>query len=220
LRETSVAGSPLELKNICFLGTSVESGTATAVVVGPGANTLTLSMTNAIGQFSIVSLTVTQSDVALTIGNLSNQDLNQPFIYVSGSIDAEGYTVWVNGVQATPYGDGTWGAVNVPVCEGGTAVIQARAIPSSEGGTGKTVSTMADPGNPSSPQARDAEADPDKPPIVVQVHYDKMLTDSSVSQPPSSVCAGRCPRGHFVGLGHAGTLVVGRLLWAVERRVL
>jgi hypothetical protein len=155
--------------------------------LGPGANTLTLSMTNAIGQFSIVSLTVTQSDVALTIGNLSNQDLNQPFIYVSGSIDAEGYTVWVNGVQATPYGDGTWGAVNVPVCEGGTAVIQARAIPSSEGGTGKTVSTMADPGNPSSPQARDAEADPDKPPIVVQVHYDKMLTDSSVSQPPSSV---------------------------------
>ena len=144
-------------------------------------------MTNAIGQFSIVSLTVTQSDVALTIGNLSNQDLNQPFIYVNGSIDAEGYTVWVNGVQATLYGGGTWGAVNVPVCEGGTAVIQARAIPSSEGGTGKTVSTMADPGNPSSPQARDAEADPDKPPIVVQVEYDKLLTDSSVGPPPASV---------------------------------
>jgi hypothetical protein len=155
--------------------------------LGPGASTLTLSMTNAICQFSIVSLTVTQSDVALTIGNLSNQDLNQPFIYVSGSIDAEGYTVWVNRVQATLYGGGTWGAVNVPVCEGGTAVIQARAIPSSEGGTGKTVSTMADPGNPSSPQARDAEADPDKPPIVVQVEYDKLLTDSSVGPPPASV---------------------------------
>ncbi|HEX7501427.1 MAG TPA: HAD-IC family P-type ATPase, partial [Polyangia bacterium] len=38
-REASAAGSPLELKNICFLGTSVESGTATAVVVGTGANT-------------------------------------------------------------------------------------------------------------------------------------------------------------------------------------
>jgi len=38
-REPSSATSPLELKNICFLGTSVESGTATAMVVGTGAAT-------------------------------------------------------------------------------------------------------------------------------------------------------------------------------------
>ncbi len=38
-REATASGSPLELKNICFLGTSVESGTATAVVVGTGATT-------------------------------------------------------------------------------------------------------------------------------------------------------------------------------------
>jgi Mg2+-importing ATPase len=38
-REPSTATSPLELKNICFLGTSVESGTATAMVVGTGAAT-------------------------------------------------------------------------------------------------------------------------------------------------------------------------------------
>ena len=30
---------PLELNNICFLGTSVESGSATAVVVETGLNT-------------------------------------------------------------------------------------------------------------------------------------------------------------------------------------
>ncbi len=47
-REISAAGSPLELKNICFLGTSVESGTATAVVVGTGANTYLGSIAKAI----------------------------------------------------------------------------------------------------------------------------------------------------------------------------
>src|SRR5450631_476272 len=47
-REPSAAGSPLELKNICFLGTSVESGTATAVVVGTGSNTYLGSIAKAI----------------------------------------------------------------------------------------------------------------------------------------------------------------------------
>ena len=47
-RESGAGGSPLELKNICFLGTSVESGTATAVVVGTGANTYLGSIAKAI----------------------------------------------------------------------------------------------------------------------------------------------------------------------------
>ena len=38
-RETVAPASPLEGKNICFLGTSVESGTATGVVVGTGGRT-------------------------------------------------------------------------------------------------------------------------------------------------------------------------------------
>ena len=46
--EASPAGSPLELKNICFLGTSVESGTATAIVVGTGSNTYLGSIAKAI----------------------------------------------------------------------------------------------------------------------------------------------------------------------------
>ena len=45
----SVTGrSPLELPNLCFLGTSVESGTATAVVVATGARTLFGSMARGI----------------------------------------------------------------------------------------------------------------------------------------------------------------------------
>ena len=42
--EPKAATSPTELKNICFMGTSVESGTATAVVVTTGVNTYLGSM--------------------------------------------------------------------------------------------------------------------------------------------------------------------------------
>jgi len=40
--------SPLEIKNICFLGTSVESGSATGIVVTTGANTYLGKMASAI----------------------------------------------------------------------------------------------------------------------------------------------------------------------------
>ncbi|HEY4364610.1 MAG TPA: magnesium-translocating P-type ATPase [Bryobacteraceae bacterium] len=42
--ETADEGSPIELKNVCFMGTSVESGTATAVVVTTGPRTYFGSM--------------------------------------------------------------------------------------------------------------------------------------------------------------------------------
>jgi len=148
--------------------------------LAPGTNTLVLTMNNAAGLTNVMSLAVVQSDVTITIDDLSSTDLNPPFISVSGSFSAGGYAVWVNGVQATVSGDGTWGVDQVPVNQGGTAVIQARAIPNGapfSGGGGGTNCTLADPGNPSSPQAREVEADADKPPVVVQVHYDKSLVD-------------------------------------------
>jgi P-type Mg2+ transporter len=46
--ETKDVSSPTEIKNTCFMGTSVESGTATAVVVTTGANTYLGSMAGAI----------------------------------------------------------------------------------------------------------------------------------------------------------------------------
>jgi P-type Mg2+ transporter len=46
--ETTVAGSPTELNNTCFMGTSVESGTATAVIVATGSRTYLGSMASAI----------------------------------------------------------------------------------------------------------------------------------------------------------------------------
>jgi Mg2+-importing ATPase len=46
--ETEKGTSPTELKNICFMGTSVESGTATAVVVTTGVETYLGSMASSI----------------------------------------------------------------------------------------------------------------------------------------------------------------------------
>ena len=46
--QTKEESSPTELKNICFMGTSVESGTATAVVVTTGVQTYLGSMAKSI----------------------------------------------------------------------------------------------------------------------------------------------------------------------------
>jgi Mg2+-importing ATPase len=46
--EASASGSPAELRNVCFLGTSVESGSATAVVVMTGFKTYLGTMTGLI----------------------------------------------------------------------------------------------------------------------------------------------------------------------------
>src|SRR5665213_1386588 len=46
--DPNASNSPIDLKNICFMGTSVESGTATAVVVVTGANTYLGTMAGSI----------------------------------------------------------------------------------------------------------------------------------------------------------------------------
>jgi Mg2+-importing ATPase len=46
--QSKVAASPIELGNVCFMGTSVESGTATAVVITTGAKTYLGSMAGSI----------------------------------------------------------------------------------------------------------------------------------------------------------------------------
>lgn len=49
-REDAAGRSPLELTNVCYLGTSVESGGATAVVVATGLTTFLGGMSSAIAQ--------------------------------------------------------------------------------------------------------------------------------------------------------------------------
>jgi Mg2+-importing ATPase len=48
--ETKAVSSPTEINNTCFMGTSVESGTATAVVVATGANTYLGSMAGSLAE--------------------------------------------------------------------------------------------------------------------------------------------------------------------------
>ena len=68
--------------------------------LGPGTNMLTLTMSNAAGLSNMVTLSIVQSDVIITIDDLSTTDLNQPSIYVSGSVSDSSYDVYVNGMEA------------------------------------------------------------------------------------------------------------------------
>ncbi len=84
-----------------------------------GTNLVTVTATNAAGS-SITSLSVVKSSVAVSMDPLSANQLNQPFVMLTGTIGSSGYDVWVNGIQATLNEDGTWEADNVPVSESGT----------------------------------------------------------------------------------------------------
>ena len=155
--------------------------------LGPGANTVLLTMTDAAGHSSTENLTVNKIDPVVTIGDLSGTDVNQPRISVSGTVTQTGYKVWVNGKEAAINGQ-SWLAEDVPLQDAGCALVQARAIPLSDnngygtGGSGGTSSTMANPGNPISAQAKDAEANVNKPDEIVEVLYHKARVDYSVRE--------------------------------------
>ena len=88
--------------------------------LNPGTNWITLSVTNAAGLGSQTNLAVVQSTMTLAINN-TDGNLWQPTVNVSGVISDPTYQVWVNGVQGTNNGDGTWNAYNVPVSSSGVA---------------------------------------------------------------------------------------------------
>ena len=138
-----------------------------------GSNWLTLTVADAHSNATNISIGVLQSSVGLSF--LCIPDItNQTTVDVEGTISDTSYTVWVNGVQAaTNYeGASNYGcASNVPVNAGGTALMEALAIPNSDnggcgipntGGNG-TNSTLQNPGNPT----------PSEPCPVLQVEQDK-----------------------------------------------
>ncbi len=96
-----------------------------------GINFVTLVVTNAAGFSSVTNFTVVKSDMVLELTSIDG-DLWLPTVSVSGTISATNATVWVNGVQGTNYGDGTWRVDNVPVTEGGVASFDVNAIPAGE----------------------------------------------------------------------------------------
>jgi hypothetical protein len=93
------------------------------------------------------------------------------------------FPLWVNGMEVTNVSGGNWYVVGVPLNAGGTAVVQARAIPTSDngghgaGGSGGASSTYENPGNPASASATDVEVREDKGPEVVVELYTKFRID-------------------------------------------
>jgi len=142
-------------------------------------------MTDVNGNPATANLTLYKSTVVLTIDAIDDAELNKKFLsQVTGTIDAGGdpawanAAIWVNGVRATYTSSNTWRAVSVPVPEGGTGVIQARAIPLSENGGngngdggGGTTSSQQNPGNPTATQKADGEAAIEKPPMIYGESY-------------------------------------------------
>ena len=92
------------------------------VPLNAGTNLLMVTVTNAAG-VSTTTLNLYQSSVNLTFNAVAAGDTN-----VTCSIDTDGYTVWVNGNEATDNGDGTWTAQITPIGIGGGLVI-AEAVP-------------------------------------------------------------------------------------------
>jgi hypothetical protein len=137
-----------------------------------GTNTVMLTMTNASGYSSMTNFSVVHSDdVNLTIDDVPLDQQDNGRVTVTGTIDSTDFTVWVNGVMVTSLrdnGNGTWSweADYVPLNSGGTATIQAVAIPNSvNGGQGDGMEPWADnavPGNPTAADRRAKEADPEQ----------------------------------------------------------
>jgi hypothetical protein len=151
--------------------------------LGTGTNLVALTAMDAWGNVSTTNITVVKSDVSITIDPVPTEQLNEHFVTVTGSISTSGYSIWVNGVKSTNNGDGTWTAQRVPLPAGGTAVVQARAIPNSDNGGngaggGGGSSSYENPGNPQSGQASDAETQTDKP---EGVFIDQHIEDDHVT---------------------------------------
>jgi len=102
--------------------------------LGAGDNTVTVTATDAAGNMTTTNMTVSQSDMMLTIDSTpTGDDLWQAYGTVSGTVGDSSWGVSVNGVQAevSDNGDGTghWEADNVPIYGMGTATFDAVATP-------------------------------------------------------------------------------------------
>ena len=94
------------------------------VPLSAGTTMLALTAINATG-VTTTDFTLIQSSVGLSVNAVQAGDTTAEV-----AIDTSGYTVWVNGVQATNNGDGTWTAQNTPIGIGG-GLVQVTAVPDS-----------------------------------------------------------------------------------------
>ena len=148
--------------------------------VTSGTNNVSLRLTDAAGNTTLTNWYVVGTPGSLTIDSFQYLDLYQPTIPVSGKVADTKSEVWVNGVQAQVWNDGTWQAPAVPLNPGGTAVVQARAISGTPSGQGSDQPRKLDDlGNPSDASAQDAEEQTDRDPAIVQTLYFRKRMDET-----------------------------------------
>jgi hypothetical protein len=98
-----------------------------------GTNTITVTVTDAVGNASITNLSIVQSSLVLTINPVTpDSKLWQSTVNLTGTLSSTNSAVWVNGVKGHNNGNRTWSANNVPVNNGGTASFTATAYESNE----------------------------------------------------------------------------------------
>lgn len=92
-----------------------------------GTNSVTLSISNSAGYSSTTNFSVIKSDMTLDLNSISG-DLWLPTTGAGGDISDLHAAIWINGIQGTNNGDGTWTATNVPVSAGGEAYFVVQAV--------------------------------------------------------------------------------------------
>jgi hypothetical protein len=80
------------------------------------------------------NFTVFKASYNLRMDPVPEARLWDPFVTVTGTLDATNHAVWVNGVRAQLGADGKWSAQKVPTVPGNTAVFEVVAVPLSENG--------------------------------------------------------------------------------------
>jgi hypothetical protein len=149
--------------------------------LNPGTNVVTINVVDAAGNNFTTNVTVINAPMALTITPLSGDQLNGVTVdNVSGTLNLSGYTVWVNGVEATQDGNGNWSATNVSIGTGGTAVIQARAIPNTDNGGYGSLSQSI---NPNSLNSITVQTQTNSPTIVYMANYDGSYSSTETINP-------------------------------------
>ncbi len=151
------------------------------LALAPGTNSVTITAANAAGLSTWTTLTIIDVDGALTI---DNDNPSGRLVSATGTIAITGYTLWVNGVVAATNGSGSWTANSVSLGPGGTAVIQARAIPNSAyggNGTGQDPSWDGTPSNPTAMASITAENQTDQPAMLYVQSYDGLSSEVSSS---------------------------------------
>jgi hypothetical protein len=95
----------------------------------PEDNTFKLRATDAAGNTATTSITVRRANLRITIDSMvESKTRPNRFETVNGTFSGTDHKIWVNGIVATQSGN-YWTATNVPMPEGGTALIQVKAIP-------------------------------------------------------------------------------------------